>query len=203
MSKRILFVVLSLGLIQVGQPRGLAADVSYSGSVFFQGTPVVGGFVVAGTFKPGFDPLDYACVYGDIACNLEEGAYAHAVADGNFLPIGPGDLTDAIGAFSASGTTTAAAGTPLWLFAFQDNSKDSFFQALVSSSDPSWLVPAQPSGVTQIVASAANIFVMGDSHPQGVSLTVIPFPEPSTACLAVVCALAMSLSARTRFGSTC
>jgi hypothetical protein len=168
-----------------------AAGVDYSGRIFHEGSPVVGGLVVAGTFAPSFDPHSYACIYGDMACNLDPFAYDSAVFDGNFIPIGAGDLTDGTGFFSASGTTDAAAGTPIWIFAFQDASRNSFFQALASSTNASWVVPAQPLGQTQLNASNANVFVMGDSHLQGISLTVIPFPEPNSACMALLCAVSI------------
>ncbi len=173
-----------------------AATVQYSGNLFgeYGGGPVSGGLVIAGTFAPNFDPHYYNCFYGDEACNLFGGAYEEAVADGNFIPIPfesiipfPGTyITDQNGAFSASGTTNAPAGTPIWLWAFEDNSRESAHQVLASSTDPSWLTPAQSVGLTWINASEADIFVLGNSHPQGVELTVTPFPEPTSMALSLL-----------------
>jgi len=160
--------------------------VSYSGKIYFSGAPVVGGYVIAGTFKPGFSPSTYTYAYGDSSGNLEPMAYDRAVADGNFLPIGSGALTSFGGAFSASGTTSAVAGTPVWFFAFQDNSRDSFFQVLASSSNASWQTPTQPDGVTSFNVNTANQFIMGAPYLDGLQLTVIPFPEPSAAAIAML-----------------
>ncbi|MCH8043458.1 MAG: hypothetical protein IID44_07035 [Planctomycetes bacterium] len=162
-----------------------AATIQYSGNVFSEsGTPVSGGYVIAGTFAPTFD--DYIGTYGDDSRNLNSGAYNLAVADGNFFPIGPGTITSPNGTFSASGITDAPVGTPLWLFAFEDISRDSFTQILASSSNPAWQVPAQPNGSTTLTANDANVFILGASHPQGVALRVIPFPEPSSFALSVL-----------------
>lgn len=177
-----------------------AAKVGYMGNVFSEaGTPVSGGFVIAGTFAPGFEPFEYNCVYGDGSCNLLSGAYDSAVADGNFIPIGPGTNTDLNGAFFAVGDTFEPAGTQLWLFAFEDNSRDSFFQVLASSSSMGWQVPTQPTGLTLLTASDAELFVLGASHPQGVALSVIPFPEPSSWALSVLgCFAALGTRSRLR-----
>lgn len=181
-----------------------AATVQYSGSVFFNfGTPIVGGYVVAGTFAPGFDPYNggqhsgtnYNCVYGDDVCNLNPGAYDAAVSDGNFIPIGTGTVTDQNGRFSTSGSTSTPAGTPIWLFAFEDNSRDSGYQVLASSSNPAWQTPSQPTGVTTLTASDANLFVLGTSHPRGVALRGIPIPEPSSMALSVLGCLAVLVAA--------
>lgn len=183
MVREVLFAVSVLAYLSPASSS--AATVGYSGYVFGDGSPVVNGYVIAGTFAAGFDPLNYTCFYGDSACNLNVDAYSSAVADGNFLPIGAGVLTDSSGAFSTTGTTDAAAGTPVWLFAFGDAGTSSSHQVLASSSDPSWNVPAQPLGATLINAVAADLFVMGQTHPLGVEVTGVPVPEPGTWLLAL------------------
>jgi hypothetical protein len=198
MSRRLFLSAFVLALVGLGSQCVSAAVVGYSGRVFLGFTPVENGYVVAGTFAPGFDASNYTCFYGDEVCNLNSGAFESAVTDGNFLPIGFGELTDSSGFFSAAGTTAAATGTPIWLFAFADDSADSFFQVLASSTDSSWLVPSQPAGITELVASDANIFVMGESHPLGVSLSVIPFPEPSALLLLCLGALGVAALRRSR-----
>jgi hypothetical protein len=161
-----------------------AASIGYSGKVFSEyGVPIQNGLVVIGTFAPTFDVGNYNCVYGDGFCNLEFGtAFDSAVSDGNFFPI-DSTLTGTDGSFSGMGSTSAQAGTPLWMFAFEFDQPASFFQVLASSTDPSWQVPAQPSGSTVLSAASANIFKMGMSHQEGLMLTVVPFPEPSSLIL--------------------
>ncbi len=161
-----------------------AATVQYSGKLFAEfGPPVVGGEVIIGTFAPSFDPSQYNCVYGDESCNQVGGsfgsAFDSAVGEGNFFPIGFGAVTEIDGSFSGFGNTAAPAGTQIWLFAFENLTRNSFYQVLASSTDPAWQVPTQPNGFTAIVASQANIFVMGFPDPEGVRLNVVPFPEPA------------------------
>jgi hypothetical protein len=173
-----------------------AAEINYSGQVFNEsGLPLPGGFVIAGAFAPTFNPAGYCCFYGDPACNLDPGAYDRAVADGNFLPAGAGGFTDAAGFFSLTGTSAAQAGSPIWLFAFEDAGRNSFTQALASSSDPDWAVPSG-AGVTSIQATEATTFVLGQDHPLGIALSVIPFPEP--ACASVLVAAVAGLCSRRR-----
>jgi hypothetical protein len=158
------------------------ATVNYEGFVYadeFSFMPVQNGFAIAGTFPPGFDPYSYHCVYGDTSCNLNAGHYSAAVGDGNFVPIGAGDLTDASGFFSGSGTTSAAAGTPVYLFVFATPDPDtSFYWGLATSTHPSFLVPAA-NGDTTLNAGLADTFIHGADAPGGIALRVVPFPEPS------------------------
>ena len=162
-----------LGCVTVCQ----AATISYSGRVYDEmGQPLIGGYVVAGTFAPSFDPSRYSCFYGDNACNLGSQAYDRAVADGNFVPAGPGGFTGVTGLFTLAGDSTAA-GSPVWLFAFEDEGRDSFFQALATSGAANWLVPTG-SGSTTLSAVQADRFVLGGDHPNGIQLSVVPFPEP-------------------------
>ena len=195
MPRPALLLCLSTAVCQYGVLFGdaVGATVQYSGSLFDEhGDPVGGGYVIVGTFAPGFDPYNggneegtrYNCVYGDSVCNLNSGAYDSAVSDGNFIPIGAGTITMLQGGFFGAGTTSAPAGTPIWLFAFEDTSRDSFFQVLATSS--TWQVPGQPPGFASLDASDADLFVMGTSHPLGVALSVIPFPEPCSLTFAVM-----------------
>lgn len=99
-----------LAVIVVSPLTVYSATITYSGRVTSEfGDPIEGGLVIVGTFDPAFDPAGgegpgflYACMYGDSVCNLEDGAYDAAVADGNFIPfanIGPDTLTDENGFF--------------------------------------------------------------------------------------------------------
>jgi PEP-CTERM motif len=181
-------------LFLVPSPMWAAATVNYQGFLYggsfgpfapFQ--PVVNGFVVAGTFAPGFNPSSIPAVYGDFAQNVGSDYYAKAVADGNIRPIGPGTLTDGTGHFSASGMTSDPTGTRIYLFGFSTPvpSNSGAFSTLGTSSDASFLVPPG-GGITTVNASMANQFVFGGTHNNGISLDVLPFPEPSTFILAGV-----------------
>lgn len=195
---RVLLSALYALLALIAQPLW-AATMSYSGKLLTEtGTPVVGGYVVAGTFAPGFDPFDYNCVYGDPDCNQVGGsfgsAYDSAVGEGNFIPIGAGTFTLTDGSFSGSGDSAASVGTQIWLFGFEDGSRNSQNQALASSSLPSWQVPFV---ATSLSASDADVFVMGAPHPEGVSLTSIPVPEPASLHLVLLLSL-LAAAARSR-----
>ncbi|MEZ6072993.1 MAG: PEP-CTERM sorting domain-containing protein [Pirellulales bacterium] len=200
-------ILLSSVLFAISPHPAGAAIILYSGSLFTDsGTPVVGGYVIAGTFRAGFDPYNggeyggtrYNCVYGDESCNLISGAYDMAVSDGNFIPFGDGAITTINGEFTAIGATSAAAGTPIWLFAFSDTSRNSSYQVLASSSDSTWRVP---ESIGSFVASDADLFVMGSSHPQGVSLRVVPIPEPSSLTMLVLVSCFAIGSRRRRSGA--
>src|SRR5262245_21550402 len=83
-----------------------AATVNYQGTLYNNnGTPVQGGLVIAGTFKPGFNTSNYSCTYGDAFCNTDPNNYSEAVADGNFIPLDSGVLTNSSGFFTGSGTS--------------------------------------------------------------------------------------------------
>lgn len=183
-----------------------AQVVTYSGQVFDEfgdlGTP--GAYVIAGTFREGFDPYDYNCVYGDEACNQVGGeingervpAFEAAVFEENFFPIGEGVLTDAGGVFSGSGMTDAAVGTPIWLFAFDSEgagSSDAFFQILATSVSAPWQVLP---GLTQINAREADTAVMGFPRGDGIAFSVIPFPEPSAGLLVLLTSLTATVGRR-------
>jgi hypothetical protein len=99
------------------------------------------------------------------------------VQDGNFLPAGSGGLTNISGNFVLTGDSPAAAGTPIWLFAFEDAGRNSGTQVLATSGAANWLVPTG-SGSTTISAVQADRFVLGRDHPNGVQLSIVPFPEP-------------------------
>jgi hypothetical protein len=194
----IFFATVAMSLL-TGPFSLSAATVNYSGKLFSEaGPPVSGGEVVIGTFAASFDPFQYSCVYGDGACNLDLGAFNSAVGEGNFFPIGSGAITGTDGFFSGTGTTSAPSGTPIWMFAFEDLTRDSFYQVLTTSSHSAWQVPAQPSGITEIVALQANTFVMGFPEPEGIRLNVVPFPEPGTFLLLTVVGMVMGLKRQGR-----
>jgi len=172
-----------------------AATINYSGNVYSEsGSPISGGYVIAGTFAPAFNPHGYSCFYGDPACNQLPGAYDMAVRDGNFFPAGTGGITDANGSFSLTGQTNAS-GMPIWLFAFEDATRDSFFQALATSNSPDWIVQSG-SAVTSLSAVQADTFVLGMDHPNGISLFVIPFPEPGVLLSTGLISAALSIRIR-------
>jgi len=218
MTKFSLLTSLSVCVFGLVSQVTSAATVEYSGSVFSLGGPADGSYVVAGTFAPGYKPFsgsddfdtysnstlyeinDLYCVYAATVfdCNIEAGAYDTAVSDGIFTPIGLGTLTDQNGFFSTSGTTDAPAGTPIWLFAFEGNDTDAGTQVLASSTDSTWLIPAQPAGVTTLVAGNADLFLFGVGHPQGVVLTGVPIPEPTSLVLSFLGGLAILGSRRRR-----
>jgi hypothetical protein len=173
----------AIGVALMSAPVFADATVNYQGYVWadeFTLAPVVSGFAIAGTFAPGFDPNSYHCVYGDSSCNLNGGHYSAAVADGNFIPIGSGDLTDSSGFFSGSGTTSAAPATPIYFFVFATSDPDSsFYWGMATGSSPAFQVPAA-MGTTSIDTAAANILIHGTAVQGGIALVVVPFPEPST-----------------------
>ena len=185
MSKTILAAIAAVPFLAAGAAS--AAVVDYSGRVFEdpQGRPTGGaphrnGFVIAGTFAPGYDPFRYAFSIDTEGGNIVGGEYDKAVADGDFFPIGTGGLTDAAGAFALSGTTAADPGTPIWLFAFDRPVAEGWTQVLATSPLANWRAPAA-DGTTSLAASEAETFVLGRSNPQGVALSIVPFPEPTAA----------------------
>jgi hypothetical protein len=175
-------------LLCVGE--GQATTVNYQGTLYGQfGSPVQGGRVIAGTFKPGFDTSNYSCTYGDPFCNTLPDNYSRAVADGNFIPLDSGVVTNISGVFSGSGTTSAA-GSKIWFYGFTGSQPNAFdgLQVLATSSDFSYIVPA--SGTISVSATTANQFVYGLHFSNGFRVDGLPVPEPGTFGLA-----ALSLSA--------
>ena len=183
----------------------VTAPSAYSAAVNFQGflhgpggSPVVGGRVIAGTFKPGFNVDNYACTYGDLFCNLNNNFnYDHAVADGNFIPLNSGVLTDFFGSFSGSGISSAT-GSQIWIYGFPGPEPVQFnlLQALATSSDASFFVPA--AGATTVNASLTNHFVLGQHINNGIGLSVVPFPEPSSILLCLASIFATQLRRQRR-----
>jgi hypothetical protein len=173
-----------------------AGPVGASGFVFNEfGAPVFNGLVVVGTFAPSFDPHTYTDHYGDEFNNLLPDAYTQAVADGNFIPIAS-DFTDLTGFFASFGNSSAV-GSQVWMFAFSDPVPDTFFQVLASTNASNWFL--QPgSTATVIEAIQADDFELGLSHPLGVMLSVIPFPEPSAISLAMCGLLSVASLRRAR-----
>lgn len=186
-------LLMAVMLVMLVSPKLASSQgVVFSGYLTDEnGDPVVSGAVVVGAFDPSFDPLQYTCFYGDMYCNLDAGAYNSAVADGNFAFFGLA-ITNSSGFFIGSGAASGPAGEPIWLFAFEDTTFDSFYQVLASSTDPDWQVPG--SGQSTIINAAdANVFEMGGPSPNGVQLNVIPFPEPSSFAL---CLMSMAFFVR-------
>jgi hypothetical protein len=119
-------------------------------------------FVIAGTFRPGFDVSQYKFIYGSEGGNLFGlPHYTQAVAAGDFRPIGTNTLANAAGFFNGSGTTaTNIDDLPIYIFAFDTPMPDPSFElALVSGTGPSWRV--QSGGNTNIDVSTANVIRFG------------------------------------------
>lgn len=173
------------------------AIVTYQGFLYNQfGAPVQNGRVIAGTFKPGFNVSNYNCTYGDFACNTNYNNYTQAVADGNFIPFDSGVLSNSIGLFSDT-TSSTAAGSKVWIFGFPTSQTfpTDGTEALASSTDASYILPA--SGIITIDASKTNQFVLGYHAQGGVGLSGIPIPEPTSGAVLVLAALSLG-AGRTR-----
>jgi hypothetical protein len=162
-----------------------AATVNYQGTLYSNGAPVQGGRVIAGTFKPGFNISNYSCTYGDAFCNTNPNNYSQAVADGNFIPLDSGVLTNTSGLFFGTGTSTAT-GSQIWFYGFTGSQPIAVGsqQLLASSSNASYVVPA--SGSIAPLASVANQFVYGSLFSNGFQVAGLPFPEPTSAGLALL-----------------
>lgn len=161
----------------------VAVPVNYSGTIYdlFSGAPVQGGRVIVGTFKPGFNVGSYACTYGDSVCNVDPNNYSEAVADGNFIPLNSGVLTNSSGFFSGSGDSNSL-GSQLYIFAFHGSQPDAsdLQEALATGPSSSFSV----NFFTNIDASQANQFIFGSHFSSGIRLGGLPFPEPSCCVLA-------------------
>jgi hypothetical protein len=123
-------------------------------------------------------------------CNMDDNGFQRAVSDGNLFPIGAGTLADANGMFNGSGVTSAAPGTPIFLFAFGGPDSSGSIQnvAFASSTDSSFLVPA-PGGTANLDASLANLPILGGSPVfDGLVLSGgLPMPEPTSVVLGWAC----------------
>lgn len=192
MTLRLITLVLVLAT-GISSTACADATVSYSGTVYeyiYSPVPYPHAFVIAGTFAPGFDYTLYTCVYGiDEVCNMNGNGFQRAVSDGNLFPIGAGTLTDANGEFSGSGMTSAAPGTPIFLFAFDGPDSSGWIQsvAFASGTDPSFFVPAA-GGSTHLDASLASLSILGGSSVfdgfDGLVLSGgLPMPEPTSVVL--------------------
>ena len=145
------------------------ATVNYHGYLYEhpQGPPVGGGFVVAGTFAPGFDPSSYFDLFGDEFGNVAPNHYSNAVAAGAFRPIGSPLTTSGDGFFNGSGSTTALEGSSVYLFAFRIHPDFGDIAGVITTgSSPTFTVPAQ-GGSTTIDAALADVVVFGSpAHGQ-------------------------------------
>jgi len=171
MRRKIISVVPGIALlVLLSGFNSFAATVNFQGTLYnASGAPVQGGRVIAGTFKPGFDVsfTNYSCTYGDIACNLDPDNYDQAVADGNFIPLNAGVLTNPFGVFSGSGTSTAT-GSKIYIFGF---------------TGPQ---PTINQDFTQAIASVANQFIYGSHFSDGFQTGLTPIPEPGSCGLAAL-----------------
>lgn len=189
MTKSIGIGIIALCVLFGTLQSAHTATINYSGRVFKNpyinlNTPLEEAFVIVGTFAPGFAPHSYNFVYGDTSGNQNEFAYPMAVSDGNFIPLGSGTFTDADGNYSASVETSLPEGTPIWQFVLKgddnDPTDDALPQSQILASSLIWQIPAQPDGTIDLVATHADMFIMGGPHPLGISVSVPPFPEPRT-----------------------
>jgi hypothetical protein len=154
-----------------------AGTVNYQGQLTNYGNTVTSGYVIAGTFKPTFDPYSYKYAYGiDSAGNMDSPRLTQAIADGNFIPIGAGANVAADGSFSGSGVTALSAGTKLWIFAF-DNVNADAAGSFALASHSTWLT--SPSTVS-LNGMDASEFVFGFKLGDQISVNILPMPEPSS-----------------------
>jgi hypothetical protein len=179
--------LFSLAVFLIPTSVGLgAATVNFQG-YFYNGfgQPAFGDRAIIGTFAPTFAPSMIACTYGDFVCNVGTNYYEKAVADGNILPIGEPAIVQANGFFIGSGQTDAPAGTKIYLFGLPQSG--GLESALATSTDPSYLVPDM-GGTTNIDAALANRFTWHGNVPyaNGIRYGILPFPEPTSAILALV-----------------
>lgn len=171
-----------------------AATVNYQGLLYnTSGSPLQGGFVIAGTFKPGFNPVDVACTYGDAFCNVGNEYYSMGVADGTIRPIGSGAFTGLGGTFSGTGITNEPAGSRIYLFGFPAFS--GYDGVLATSNDSSYVVPPT-GGTTTINAALTNQFIFGQKFGDAIAVAGLPIPEPATATLAALAVFALIASRR-------
>lgn len=172
-----------------------AAIVNYQGQLTNYGAPVTTGYVIAGTFKPTFDPYLYKHAYGiDDAGNMDSPRLTQAIADGNFIPIGSGANVAPDGSFSGSGVTALSAGTKVWVFAF-DNVNADAAQNFALASQPKWMT--SPNAVT-LYGGDATEFVFGFKFGDQISLSVLPMPEPSSLLMVCTALGVAAASARRR-----
>jgi hypothetical protein len=175
--------------------------VDYSGKLFSPfGTPQNAGVVHAGTFAPGNTAESWILANSDGFGNVSEAVYSLGVSSGVIVPIAQA-TTSFDGSFTGLGSTSAAAGTQIWLFGFADMNTTSLTQVWATGTDPSWSVPAQPNGSTSINTSTATVFKFGMDLADGIQLGIVPFPEPASGCLAACGALVLS-AMRRRIRST-
>jgi len=165
------------------------ATVNYQGYLSQSplGGPVAGGFVVAGTFAPGFNPSTYFDVFGDEYGNVALNHYSNAVAAGVFRPIGSPVTTSVAGFFNGSGSTIALEGTSVYLFAFARHPDFGDPEGVIASgSSPPFKVLA-PAGSTSIDAALADDFVFGLHAPDGaLALGMLPIPKPNACALSAI-----------------
>jgi hypothetical protein len=193
-SRTTLALALMAAVLAPADMASADANVNYSGKLLHSpgGLPVDGGFVIAGTFAPGFEPSTYFQVYGDGSGNVAPNHYMNATFAGSFLPIGLPVLTTAAGFFAGSGTTNAAAGTPVYVFAFPVHPDlGQQFGVIATGSDAAFLVPAG-MGSTSINFNLANNFLFGSGTANGLAAGQLPIPEPHTFVLTVIGAAAIS-----------
>lgn len=169
-----------------------AEVVNYQGTLYSNGAPVQSGRVIAGTFKPGFNIANYSCIYGDSFCNVDSDNYAQAVADGNFIPLNSGVLTNSSGVFSGSGFSNAV-GSKIWFYGFTGPQPVSINlqQLLASSTNGSYVV--LPDESITVAASLANQFVYGSHFSNGFQTGIIPFPEPASCGLVLLGLTALAM----------
>jgi hypothetical protein len=171
-SRTIIFISLFLSTVGTAS----AGVLRYSGTVTYDGVvPVANGFVIAGTFKSTFSPYSYKYAYGvDGDGNMDSPRLSQAIADGNFIPIGPGVVTSANGLFSGAGISDTPPGEPIYLFAFNHPTPD-LADHFALGTAPTWVTET----ATFINGADASSFVFGTNLNSTITLQVLPTPEPS------------------------
>lgn len=178
---RLAFLIVGCGIASHVDAR----YVTYSGTISEEGYPLENGFVVAGTFIPGFDPYQFFWVYGDEVGNGLPSSYSDAVDDGAFRPLGPNTLTNSSGVFTDTIYVNGSShySSQVWLFCFNHPSPSTGILALCTSTNASWVLDAQDR---TLYASDVDQFAYGQPG-QGfdIELGIAPMPEPST--IAILC----------------
>jgi hypothetical protein len=105
---------------------------------------------------------------------------SQAIADGNFIPIGPGVVTSANGSFSGAGLSDTP-GQSIYLFAFNHPTPD-LADHFALGTAPTWITET----ATLINGAEASSFVFGTNLNSTIALQVLPTPEPSVVAMLAV-----------------
>jgi hypothetical protein len=177
--------LLAIFCLSLGQKRARGQSITYSGSITRNGSAVNSGFVIVGTFKPSFNPLnnfqfenEYSYDGAGNYCTCDS-KYSRGVSDGTFTPIGTGTFT-ALGTFSGSGLNLSNSGQQIWMWAFDSTNPDTANTLAVATS-ASWVTGNNPLTIT---SSQASGFAWGSNNGSAIALEFhFDIPEPSSCVL--------------------